>query len=354
MKQNYNLFEDRLRTINVLKKKSENFEYEITNEDLIFVENCIICESKIFDVLVDVYYQKKLNFNRLVRCKNCSFIYRKISPSLNWFEKCWKKIASDDVIVFNEDIEKIRIQRYENYCSLIKKYISGNKILDIGSAYGSGANVFKNAGFDIDCIEAEDNKANYISKFYNLPVVSRTIENYEQNIQYDGILFSHCLEHVDKPKNILCKIFNIMKDDGVLYLEVPLLSNSMYWFEALYITHKNYFTEYNLTELLNTHNFEIIEYQYTKESENGPEHFGLLLKKNKNNHNIIFEKQTHTKNEILDLVFKNFPISPSPFVNNTFSYNVDKIDHFYQTIRLDKNILTYNSLDNMYDFKDKN
>lgn len=349
--QNYNLLLDKLRTIEVLKQNdNSNLNYEIYEDDLILVEKCSVCECKDYRVLAEVYYKDNLKFNSLVSCSDCLFVYRRISPSLKWFQKCWKKIASDNPTVFNKEIETIRVKRYEKYYSMMCQYISSGKLLDVGSAYGSGASVFKDKGFEVNCIEAEDNKANYISRVVGLPVVSRTIEEFEPIDKYDVIIFAHCLEHLDDPKTILNKICDMLEDSGYLYLEVPLISSSMYWFEALYLTHKSYYSERNLLDLFDICGLEILELHYPKQSNEEPDNFGVLLRKNAHSQNTINFRYNIDEKEILALVRKNFPIMPEPDEENLIRYNVDRIEHFYQTARMDKSELLYAHLNNRYTF----
>ena len=49
--------------------------------------------------------------------------------------------------------------------------------MDIGSAYGTGAKLFVDKGYDVDVIEPDNNKFNYLTKKIGLNVVSRNIED---------------------------------------------------------------------------------------------------------------------------------------------------------------------------------
>jgi len=338
---------DRFKNITLKRLQAlgeENKSYEIDRDDLYFIDECMLCNSYETTLVTDVKYKNTFSFFSTRICNNCLFTYRSISPSLSWFKKCWKKIVLDNVQVFNPEMENIRSNEYEKYLHLIQKYISSGKILDIGSAYGSGAKFLQKNGYEVHCVEAEDNRANYIENNLNLPVVGRALEDFSSNEKYDAIVFSHCLEHLDNPCIVLPKIKNLLKPNGVLYLEVPILWNIVNWVESFYLPHKTYFTEENLKRLLIQNGFSVLDVVYQKRSPTDPVNMGLLLGLSNNHESNIFENRyIGDLNNAIDLFKINFPLSEFLTHGKKIEYNVDSIGHFYHTIRMDQNHLSYDS-----------
>src|SRR3989344_8750542 len=158
-------------------KKNGVRTYPIKSSDLMLIKKCPVCRSGRLSLISQIYLRSKFVFLETSSCPDCLFTFRTISPKLAWFKKCWKIIYNGKLEVFNPDVEELRKRRYQEYLYMLPKYTEGNNALDIGAAYGTGANLLKVRGWDIYAIEPEISKINYIQKFFNIPVVSDSIEN---------------------------------------------------------------------------------------------------------------------------------------------------------------------------------
>src|SRR3989344_1563494 len=143
-------------TLRIIETKSEKFRtYPIARDDLIKINHCLLCGSKDIETLTEVYLDYKLKFFVTSTCKKCLYTFRSVSPSLNWFKKCWDKIKTKKLEVFNPAVEKERHERYGVYSNFVSKYHPIGTLLEIGASYGTGLNVFKSKGFEVEAIEAE-------------------------------------------------------------------------------------------------------------------------------------------------------------------------------------------------------
>jgi 2-polyprenyl-3-methyl-5-hydroxy-6-metoxy-1,4-benzoquinol methylase len=325
----------KLRTLKRLKEKEDIIQaFPIEETDLMTLDHCGLCDSDEISPISEVSLKSGLTFFSTAACNNCLYTFRTVSPSLDWFKKCWAKIADGKLEVFNPEMEEVRKERYEAYYALLSRYVKGKSLLEIGAAYGTGLNLFRGKGFDVEAIEPEDNKADFIEKKLGIPVVSRSIEDFvSEKREYDLIIFTHCLEHLDDPFFIMSNIKNLMSPAGVLYLEVPVLWNHVTWTDALYLTHKSNFTEENLTRMVNEKGLQVerkVNPQHTPEE---PIDFGLVLKSGIAKL-INYDDLRRDVDDVRELYRKNLPISVP--LNQIIKYEVDSIDHFYQTVRFDK------------------
>lgn len=329
----------RKRTLDCLREKQESFNsYPINESDLLIVEKCAICNSNNISLLTEVYLESKLNFFSTSVCNNCLYTFRSISPSFEWFKKCWQYIATDELEVFNPEVEKIRERRYIEYYELLSKHIDSGKVLDVGAAYGTGSKVFKDRGFEVEAIEPEVNKFNYIEKALNIPVKGISFEDFIRGgseEKYDLIIFSHCLEHLDDPAFVMSHIKNLVKD--ILYLEVPILWEEVTWTDALFLTHKSNFTEENVFDLINKSGFKVLEKTYFRHSDEEPWDLGLVLEpiREKPKYNYSVPDNKHSVDDIRRLYRKNLPLNRVPALNQVIKYSVPYIEHFFQTVKLD-------------------
>ncbi|MBI4283685.1 MAG: methyltransferase domain-containing protein [Chloroflexi bacterium] len=329
------------RTLRRLKvRNEEQRSYPIAKSDLISHESCIICSSKSIVRLTELYYRAELNFFSTSVCQRCLYVFRSISPSYLWFKKCWAMIATKKLEVFNPEIEKIRQDRYEKYYQFLSKYAKNSVVLDVGSGYGSGSKSFQDHGCKVEALEVEDDKAHYVKECLSIPLHAASIEEFALRKKDFGlVLFAHCLEHLDNPAFVMSKISNLLDPKmGILYLEVPILWESVNWSDALYLTHKSNFTEENLSYLVIKNGFEILEKVRFRHTENDPWDLGFVLKPTGNPlpriSNLGVKKDGCDIDDIRKLYRKNMPITPPP-LEEVIRYNINVIEHFYQTLRLD-------------------
>ncbi|SLM33144.1 putative Trans-aconitate 2-methyltransferase [Desulfamplus magnetovallimortis] len=145
------------------------------------------------------------------------------NPSISLLEKLY-------VFLFGMPIVGLRI-RCRNILSLIPKNRDYKNILDAGS--GSGvltfelARKFKNSqvtGFDLDPEEIGISEAIVVRAGYQNVLFKNTdIETMNEKECFDLIICVDILEHIEDDLSALKKLFNALKEDGILVLHVPAL-----------------------------------------------------------------------------------------------------------------------------------
>lgn len=320
-------------TQDTLEVKQEKFRtYPILSSDLIILPCCSLCGSEDFSVLTEVYLESELNFFSTSVCHNCLHVFRSIYPSIEWFKKCWRKIATDNRKP-NPAVENLRGARYEGYYDILSKYAQNGRLLDVGAAYGTGSKIFQDNGFFVEAIEAENNKVDYIEQIFQIPVVSRSIETLIWGKRsYDVILLAHILEHLDDPKFVMSHIQNLLNPNAILYVSIPIFPYFIDWSDALYLAHRNNFSEENLINLITENGFEILERAVFTYPEDEPWDLGLVLRFATNPQAPRLEN-SYTVDDVRGLYRKNFPLEKVPPLNQTLKYSVLYIEHFYRTIK---------------------
>ena len=320
-------------------QEEHNF-YPIGPSDLMFVQSCALCGSQNMSLLIEVRLETGLNFFATSVCNDCIYTFRTISPAVGWFKKCWKAIATQELKVFNPQVEEIRRRRYEDYWQLLSNYAPGGRMLDVGAAYGTGSSVFRDRGYRVEALEPEDDKANYIRQFHQIPVHSGTVEEITPTEgSYDLVVFAHCLEHLDHPKVALKKIAALVEPvSGILYVEVPVTRNFVTWSDALYLTHKSNFTEQNLLRLLAEVGLEVLEITWFRHTPEEPWDLGVVARpavgvgRSEDNHTT---GDSFAVEDVEALYRKGLPVSSVPPLDQVLRYRVPYIEQFYCTLRLD-------------------
>lgn len=333
-KKSIDLFKERTLGCLALKDAGPG-KYPINSLDLIHTKKCIVCGSSKSKILAEVYLKNKLNFLTTNVCSDCLFVFRSVSPSLKWFKKCWKKIKNKQPEIFNPEIEAIRKIRYERYYKMLSEHIGQGRVLDIGAGYGMGSKVFRDHGYDIEALEPEDNKAQYIKAVLNITTYHNSIESFLSiplKKQYDLIIFAHCLEHLDNPSTVIAKLKKLLKPSGILYVEIPVLWNYVTWSDALYLTHKSNFGEEHIIRFVQNHGFTIIDTAHIRHSPKEPHDFGLILKADTNSSSqpkTINMTEEHTINTVFKLYRKNLPKKIVHPRNIKLIYRIPYIEQFY-------------------------
>lgn len=127
----------------------------------------------------------------------------------------------------------------------------GDVILDFGG--GAGGKVMKLAEkFDVYIKELDQKYFEY--------AVSQGLKPYAEGMKFDFIVLSRVLEHMNRPVDFL-KWFrsDLLKENGHIYLEVPLIENSRgdYLLNEIHISHKFYFSHLSLKEVCALAGFEV-------------------------------------------------------------------------------------------------
>lgn len=152
-----------------------------------------------------------------------------------------------------------KIETYRNLGFFIfeEKLPEEKRVLEIGSAEGKQLEIFKRRKWDTLGIEPNKYLARKC-KNLGIDVIERRIEDVVlPNQSFDLVIATHMLEHLKDPCVAVKKIFQALKDNGRVMLEVPLT------IDYTHPEHLFFFSKRSLTKLLEGSHFLIIkEFRY--------------------------------------------------------------------------------------------
>ena len=142
----------------------------------------------------------------------------------------------------------------------------GGICLEIGCSTGTMLDILKEKGCETWGIEPSGSADRAEQKGH------RVIKNvFEKAIfpkdYFNLIILNHTLEHMDNPKLILKKINTLLKDRGIVFIDVPnfgSLSSKLLgkkWPYLLPLEHKSQFTKESLTKLLKDNGFKVLYWE---------------------------------------------------------------------------------------------
>jgi SAM-dependent methyltransferase len=265
---------------------------------MIFTEiKCPVCNSKKYYKWKS-WIEKNHKFQVSV-CKNCGFVYQNPRIKYNDLDLFFKeyyydrdekqKILKDickDCNCIAKDNEK-EISKANHVYEFIKKFIKDKKnpsILDIGSDFNF-LQEFMGLTHNLDDID--ESKINIVgispsrqsshplfkilkNKFENW-YDDRETKNKCKDLQtFDIIILCHTFEHFYNPYIIVKKLFNLLSEDGILYIEVPSFHTGLLKTKELIKIpeHFSFFTKQSLMNCFRDVNFGILKIEESKKFGN--------------------------------------------------------------------------------------
>ena len=252
-------------------------------------------------------------------CQKCGFIFlnpRFTQEDLILKYKVLKNLGTEENTTNKYSLKYYQDKRAKRVYNLIKYNSSFEekndlKILDYGGATGYNLKYFleKFKTFIIDYYERDfiDPKIEYLGKDLE------ELKN-NNNQKFDIILLLHTLEHISKPKKFLNNLITLLKEDGIIYIEVPLGCYMEWNFLTEPLTHINFFSEQSLYSLCKLCGLNI---KYINTS------YQWVVTKNKWNLNIICTKSDKLKSvKSEDVLLTHFQLLKLKyFIIDLFSFN---------------------------------
>jgi len=227
----------------------------------------------------------------VVVCKDCGFVYADKIPSQDEFDNYYAVMSKYE---FN-DKNGVANEDYVGYFKKIFKFLSpyiGNKnakILDIGCSTGALLSVFKSNGYkNLLGIDPSPSCVKTAKELYNIEASVNNVSNFKTSEKFDLIILSAVLEHLLDFGALLPQIRSLLKDTGLLFVEVPDAERFSLFistpFQQFSTEHINYFTRRSIENLLKRFYLKLIKIKQNKHKINfitDPDLFILCTKADK-------------------------------------------------------------------------
>lgn len=150
--------------------------------------------------------------------------------------------------------------------NLISKFVKKGRMLEIGSATGVMLKLFAKQGWDALGIEPSGSSRE--AKKKGLRVLNVKFEDSKLPKDYFNlVVLNHALEHMDNPKDVLRKINTLLKEGGIVFIDVPNFGSlssiilGKRWPYLLPLEHQHQFTKESLAKLLEDNDFKILHWE---------------------------------------------------------------------------------------------
>ena len=137
----------------------------------------------------------------------------------------------------------------------LNKFCQPASLLDVGCGLGCFVKTARDSGWDVAATEVSEYAVNHISRKHNIDVMQGEINSIDfKGRKFDVVTMWHVLEHLDDPLKALEVVHSLLKDDGLLVIEVP---NVYYLVQMVksYLKTKNAFSLFTLKNNPEPHYF---------------------------------------------------------------------------------------------------
>ena len=156
-------------------------------------------------------------------CNSCSMISQNPIPTEHQVEQYYAtEYRQDYKQVF---VPKLKhIYRAGNLALdrlgfLTKNNVASGKLLDVGAGGGEFTYVSSQLGFDSTGIEPNIGYSNYAKDQYQANVKTGQLADVDG--KFDVITMFHVMEHIPDPIKTFKKLYDLLNEDGFLFIEVP-------------------------------------------------------------------------------------------------------------------------------------
>ncbi len=186
--------------------------------------SCPLCQQHDLAVISKKDRQSKALETQL--CKSCGTVFNNPIPSDEELAKFYTKD-------YRKSYKSVAVPKKKHSLRAFKRaqgFFDSNKerlakvetCLDVGAGGGEFLYLAKQRGWQAQGIEPNEGYANSAKEFYDVDIFCGMMSDtdYAEN-SFDLIRLNHVLEHINDPVSFLAQLRNWLKDDGLLYVEVP-------------------------------------------------------------------------------------------------------------------------------------
>lgn len=184
-------------------------------------------------------------------CRKCFHGYRPVKPEYSY--------QANVMCSLGTNVERLRSQS-----RFAEPHLPPQPaLLEIGCATGELAQMVQSriavASYDaIELSPAGESARARVNRLYDQPLRALLEEGILHESQFDGILTSHVLEHIDDVDGECAAMARVLKPGGTLFIEVPHRSGNAALPIDDNVSHFHFFSLPSLTQLLAKHGLEVI------------------------------------------------------------------------------------------------
>jgi 2-polyprenyl-3-methyl-5-hydroxy-6-metoxy-1,4-benzoquinol methylase len=137
-----------------------------------------------------------------------------------WFDHQTQKLGCPDIVSRSRSDLSERCVHWLR--SLLQFKLPPARVLEVGCAHGGFVAMLRQAGFDATGLELSPSIVQYARESFDVPVLTGPIE--DQSLasgSLDVVVMMDVMEHLPDPLKTLNRCLDLLKPDGVLFIQTP-------------------------------------------------------------------------------------------------------------------------------------
>lgn len=247
-----------------------------TNDRLRLLPNrkCPICNGIDRELLFQQHFSTLsigvlLDGYNVVTCRDCGFCFADNIPAQSAFDTYYREMSKYEQENRSGSESKFDLARFNAIVSFIQPFLPDikSRILEIGCSTGLLLSILKQYGYNnIWGVDPSPACSRVAEKVYGIRVLTTTLSDLVvESKSVDFLILVGVLEHVRELGETLRMLWNILSDNGQIFLAVPDASRYAYGQDAPYqefsLEHINFFGPHSLNNLLFNNSFKLVEFE---------------------------------------------------------------------------------------------
>lgn len=150
----------------------------------------------------------------------------------------------------------------------IERFVARGRLLDIGCGTGEFLGEMQRHGWDVEGLERDASAAEYATRTFGVPVTAEDFLSAEHGRDnFHVVTLWHALEHLYEPLNVLRKVRDVLRRDGLVLVAAPNLRSldgrfyGPHWVALDAPRHVQHFHRESMAQLCEASGLELFEWR---------------------------------------------------------------------------------------------
>jgi len=227
------------------------------------IEKCISCNNSNFKYYADNEVLKL----PIYICQNCKlYITGKSQNELDAILSTYYESDFWDINRKNgmndehtDNYSQGRVRLWKSQFKYLNSFLKKSEILEIGSGHGESLLEFDKLNYNVTGIEPDKKNVQHLKQILKkCKIIESTAEDFQLETKFDLVWMSHVFEHLSNPLEFLKRLKKNIKNNGILFIEVPNVEKENDYRTFTKTPHAYNYSAKSLQNILEKSGYEII------------------------------------------------------------------------------------------------
>lgn len=228
---------------------------------------CPVCSSTKNNEVYTQNFDNHFEFSesgyvqKIVICEGCGFVFNNPCPSYAELDKHYRSWSNYESPQTEGKATPEMVRKWNRTFEFTKERFPDGytgRVLEVGCATAFGLSIYKSNGWDVLGLDPSQKAVSLAKELYDIEVIEALFDpSLFGDQKFDLIIFSHVLEHIISPDDLVNNLIQILSPDGLVYIEVPNMLKPDVPMGYFIFEHLNYFTPTSLTNIMGVNGFKL-------------------------------------------------------------------------------------------------